>query len=209
MSTNEFPAVTVIGAGNIGAAVAQIAVKAGSATQVLARDLSKASAVSPSVSAGTIGDPITGDIVVLALPYSALGDVLAAYPDGFAGRIVVDPTNPIDFGTLDSIVADAGSSSAAELAKRLSGATVLKAFNTTLAATLAAGVTGGAPTTVLVAGDDAEAKAQLSSIIEAGGLRAVDAGPLKRAHALEAVGSVLIGLLITQQTAPTGGFALV
>ena len=61
--------VTVIGAGNIGAAVAGIALKAGAPVQVLARDAAKASAIDPRVTAGTIGDAITGDIVVLALPY--------------------------------------------------------------------------------------------------------------------------------------------
>ena len=63
---NTVPSVTVIGAGNIGSAVAQIALKAGASVQVLTRDAAKAAAVSPQVSAGTIGEPVLGDIVVLA-----------------------------------------------------------------------------------------------------------------------------------------------
>ncbi len=209
MSTStSLPTVTVIGAGNIGSAVATIALKAGSSVQVLTRDPAKAAAVSPEVTPGSIGDPITGDLVVLALPYAALDEVLAAYPDGLAGKVVVDPTNPIDFETLDSVITPAGSSAAAQLAARLTGASVVKAFNTNFAATLASGTTGDAPTAVLIASDDADAKAALSSIVTAAGLRVIDVGALKRAHELEAIGSVQIGLALSEQTPWTGGFEI-
>ena len=102
-----------------------------------------------------------------------------------------------------------GSSAAAELAEKLAGAKVLKAFNTNFAATLASGTTGGVTTAVLVAGDDADAKSALSSVVTGGGLRVIDAGPLKRAHELEAIGAVQIGLAVTGQTPWTGGFAIV
>ncbi len=206
---NTVPSVTVIGAGNIGSAVAQIALKAGASVQVLTRDAAKAAAVSPQVSAGTIGEPVLGDIVVLALPYPAFGAVLAAYPAGLPGKVVVDPSNPINFSTGDIVIDPVGSSAAAELAEKLAGAKVLKAFNTNFAATLASGTTGGVTTAVLVAGDDADAKSALSSVFTAGGLRVIDAGPLKRAHELEAIGAVQIGLAVTGQTPWTGGFAIV
>ncbi len=206
---NTVPSVTVIGAGNIGSAVAQIALKAGASVQVLTRDAAKAASVSPQVTGGTIGEPVLGDIVVLALPYPAFGEVLAAYPAGLPGKVVVDPSNPIDFGTGDIVIDPVGSSAAAELAEKLAGAKVLKAFNTNFAATLASGTTGGVTTAVLVAGDDADAKSALSSVVTGGGLRVIDAGPLKRAHELEAIGAVQIGLAVTGQTPWTGGFAIV
>ena len=162
---NTVPSVTVIGAGNIGSAVAQIALKAGASVQVLTRDAAKAAAVSPQVSAGSIGEPVLGDIVVLALPYPAFGAVLAAYPAGLPGKVVVDPSNPINFSTGDIVIDPVGSSAAAELAEKLAGAKVLKAFNTNFAATLASGTTGGVTTAVLVAGDDADAKSALSSVV--------------------------------------------
>ncbi|OJX65753.1 MAG: diguanylate cyclase [Micrococcales bacterium 73-13] len=207
MSSTPSQSVTVIGAGNIGSAVAGIALKAGAAVQVLTRDPEQAASIA-GATPGAVGDAITGDIVLLALPYGALDDVLAAYPDGFAGRIVVDPTNPVDFGTLDSLL-PAGSSAAAQLAERLPRAKVLKAFNTNFSATLASGVTGGAPTAVLIAGDDAEAKQALSALLAAAGLRGLDAGPLKRAHELEGAGALQIGLAVTGQTPWDGGFAVV
>ncbi|MGB8380609.1 MAG: diguanylate cyclase, partial [Dermatophilaceae bacterium] len=86
---------------------------------------------------------------------------------------------------------------------------VIKAFNTTFAATLASGALGNLPTTVLIAGDDTDAKAQLADVITAGGLRAIDAGPLRRARELEALGFLQITLAAAQKLPWTGGFAVV
>lgn len=62
--------------------------------------------------------------------------------------------------------------------------------------------------TVLIAGDDTEAKAALAAIIDARGLRAVDAGSLKRAHELEALGFLQLALAAGNKTSWTSGFAL-
>jgi 8-hydroxy-5-deazaflavin:NADPH oxidoreductase len=85
---------------------------------------------------------------------------------------------------------------------------VVKAFNTTFAATLAAGTVHGQPTTVLMAGDDADAKSQLAELVTAGGLRAVDAGSLRRARELEALGFLQITLAAAEKISWTAGFAL-
>ena len=89
-----------------------------------------------------------------------------------AGKVVVDITNPLNFETFDSLAVPADGSAAAEIAAALPDSAVLKAFNTTFAATLAAGTVGPLPTTVLIAGDDADAKALLAGIVTAGGLNA-------------------------------------
>jgi predicted dinucleotide-binding enzyme len=64
----------------------------------------------------------------------------------------------------------------------------VKAFNTTFANTLREGEVSGEPLDVFLAGDDEEAKATVAQLVESGGLRPVDAGPLKRARELEAAG---------------------
>ena len=102
-----------------------------------------------------------------------------------AGKIVVDITNPLNFETFDSLVVPADSSAAAEIAAALPQSRVLKAFNTTFAATLAAGTVGPLTTTVLIAGDDADAKATLAGVVTSGGLRGhrrrvAQAGPRAR-----------------------------
>ena len=101
------------------------------------------------------------------------------------------------------------SSAAEELASRLPQWTVVKGFNTTFAATLASGVNDGAPTTVLLASDDEDAKRAVSDFVTAGGLRVLDAGPLKRAAYLEGIGAMQIILGVTNQTPWTGGFKIV
>jgi predicted dinucleotide-binding enzyme len=85
---------------------------------------------------------------------------------------------------------------------------VLKAFNTTFAATLAAGKVGDLPTTVLIAGDDTDAKNTLAEVVTAGGLRAIDAGSLRRARELEAIGFLQISLAAAEKISWTGGFAV-
>ncbi|WP_285249476.1 hypothetical protein [Pseudarthrobacter sp. fls2-241-R2A-168] len=69
-----------------------------------------------------------------------------------AGRVLADITNPMNFETSDSLTVPADSSAAAENRRCLSDSKVLKAFNTHLGPTLAAGVIGARPTTVLIAG---------------------------------------------------------
>jgi predicted dinucleotide-binding enzyme len=201
-------AVTIIGAGNMGTAIAGVVAKGGNTVQVLTRDPQKASEAIPGATHGTVGEPITSDIVILALPYPAVGDVLNQYTGELGGKVIVDLTNPVDFATFDSLVVPVGTSAAEAIAETLPGSSVLKAFNTTFAATLAGGTVGAESTTVLIAGDDAEAKAALATIIETGGLRAVDAGSLKRAHELEALGFLQLTLAAGNKTSWTSGFAL-
>ena len=153
--------------------------------------------------------PLDGDVVILAVPYPALDEVVAACGDRLAGKAVVDITNPLNFETFDSLVVPAGSSAAAELQRRLPGSSVLKAFNTNFAGTLTSKRVGDQPTTVLVAGDDASAKGALAAALEAGGVRALDAGSLARAHELEAIGFLQLTLAVGEKLPWTGGFAVV
>jgi predicted dinucleotide-binding enzyme len=85
---------------------------------------------------------------------------------------------------------------------------VVKAFNTNFAATLT-GTIGPLPTTVLIAGDDADAKALLAGVITAGGLRALDTGTLARARELEALGFLQLTLAVSERMPWTGGFGVV
>lgn len=201
-------AVTIIGAGNMGTAIAGAVAKGGNTVQVLTKDPQKAADAIPAATHGTVGQPITSDIVILALPYAAVADVLSQYAGQLDGKVIVDLTNPVDFATFDSLVVPVGSSAAEVIAKTLPGSPVLKAFNTTFAATLVSGTVGAERTAVLIAGDDTVAKAALAAIIEASGLRAVDAGSLKRAHELEALGFLQLSLAAGNKTSWTSGFAL-
>jgi hypothetical protein len=85
---------------------------------------------------------------------------------------------------------------------------VVKAFNTNFGATLASGSIGEGTTTVLIAGDDPDAKALLAGVVGAAGLKAIDAGSLKRARELEALAFLQITLAAGEKISWTGGFAL-
>ena len=150
-----------------------------------------------------------GDIVVLSVPYPAIAGILSAHRDLFAGKIVIDITNPLNFETFDSLVVPADSSAAAEIAKEIPDASVIKAFNTNFAATLATKKVAGAhPTTVLLASDDKEAKDKLVAALEGSGLAFIDAGLLKRARELEAMGFLQISLAAADKISWTGGFGI-
>jgi 8-hydroxy-5-deazaflavin:NADPH oxidoreductase len=185
---------SILGTGNMGQAIAAVAAKGGHTVQLLGAD--------------DIDTQATGEIVVLAVPYPAIADVIAQRGESLAGKIVVDITNPLNFETFDSLVVPADSSAAAEIAAALPQSRVLKAFNTTFAATLAGGTVGPLSTTVLIAGDDADAKATLAGVVTSGGLAAIDAGSLDRARELEAVGFLQLTLAVNEKVSWTGGFGV-
>jgi 8-hydroxy-5-deazaflavin:NADPH oxidoreductase len=64
-------------------------------------------------------------------------------------------------------------------------------------------------TTVLIAGDDADAKSLLAGVITNGGLQVIDAGSLSRARELEAMGFLQIALAAAEKIPWTGGFGIV
>jgi hypothetical protein len=186
--------ISIIGSGNMGQAIATIAGKGANTVELFDSSDSEKQA--------------TGDIVVLAVPYPAVEGVIAQRGDSLAGKVVVDITNPLNFETFDSLTVPADSSAAAELASALPQSKVLKAFNTTFAATLATGTVGTQPTTVLIADDDADAKSLLAEVVKASGINAVDAGSLRRARELEALGFLQLTLAATGMLPWTGGFAV-
>jgi predicted dinucleotide-binding enzyme len=175
--------ITIIGTGNMARGIATRALAGGNTVTLLGTEAEKAQALagelSGDVRAGTVGEPITGDVVVLAVWYQALDDVLGRYGDQLTGKTVVDITNPVDLQPYAPLTIEAGSA-AQEIAQKAPGAKVVKAFNTTFA--------GSQPLDVFVASDDEEAKAKVRRLAESAGLRVLDAGPLAHARQLEGAG---------------------
>jgi 8-hydroxy-5-deazaflavin:NADPH oxidoreductase len=171
--------------------IATRALAGGHAVTLLGTEEAKAqqaaAELSGDVRTGTVGDALQGDVVVLAVWYHALDDVVRRYADQLEGKVVVDISNPVDPQSFQPLTVEAGSA-AQELAQKATGARVVKAFNTTFAGTLVAGGAAGQPLDVFIASDDEDAKATVRQLVEDGGQRAVDAGPLALARQLEAVG---------------------
>ncbi len=202
--------ISIIGTGKMGSAIAEVAARAGADIQIIRRRAGAGSSLERSdATYAMVGDELTGELVVLAVPYEAYPSILEHYRDRLAGKVVIDIANAIDFTTYDELQVPADSSTAAELSKALpADVRVVKAFNVNLGDTLSAGTNGTTRTTVLYAGDDPEAKIAVSRLVEAAGLRGVDAGPLSRARELEAMGFLQIVLAAIGKTRYESGFTL-
>jgi 8-hydroxy-5-deazaflavin:NADPH oxidoreductase len=197
--------VSILGAGNMARGIATRALAGGNDVQILARDPQDAATLAGELggtaTSGTIGDPLTGDVVVLAVPYPAATSLVEQYGDQLAGKVVVEISNPLDPETYDRLVTPADSSAAQEIAKVAPGdAKIVKAFNTTFAGTLVEGQVKDQPLDVFIAGDDTDAKNAVSEIVERGGLRVIDAGPLANARYLEGLGFLHIALQMSRGT---------
>lgn len=181
--------ITIFGKGNMAKVIGERFIKAGNTVTLLGSK----DAV-----------PALGDIVVLAVPYAAVASILEANKSELEGKILVDITNPVNFATMDDLLVASDSSASEVIAKAIPLTKVVKAFNTNFASTLA----GDVATTVLLASNDEDAKAVLTSALLGSGLVVVDAGALKRARELEALGFLQITLAIREQINWTGGFSL-
>jgi predicted dinucleotide-binding enzyme len=183
--------ITIIGTGNMARGIATRALAGGNGVTLLGTDAEKAETLAAElpgdVHAGEVGDPLDDDVVVLAVWYQAVDDVLRRYGDQLDGKVVVDITNPVDTSTYAPLTIDAGSV-AQEIATTIPGAKVVKAFNTTFAGTLVDGAVAGQPLDVFIASDDDDAKSTVGQLATDGGLRPIDVGPLALAHHLEALG---------------------
>lgn len=195
--------VTIIGSGRMARGLAQAALRAGRAVQILGRDGSQTrdlvESLGAGASGGVIGAPLEGGLVILAVPYREVANVVRELGDGVDGRVVVDIANPVDVATFDRLLTPAGTSSAEEVAAMVRGrAEVVKAFNTVFAATLEAGSVGGQHLDVFVAGDSETAKEKVSALVAKAGMRPIDAGPLRRSRELEAFMLLVFGLQVSE-----------
>ena len=201
--------VTIIGAGNMARGIATRLVAGGHSVALVGKDREKAEALAADLRKGQAGAKVAvadldralaNPVIVLATPYAAAKEFAVANAGRLAGKIVVDITNPLN-ATYSGLATPPGISAAEEIAAFAPGARVVKAFNTVFAGPLAKGVQGGKPLQVLVAGDDAAAKATVIGLVTDGCLAAIDAGPLARARELEGV--ALLGITL-QGTLGTG-----
>ncbi|WP_410622859.1 NADPH-dependent F420 reductase [Amycolatopsis sp. cmx-8-4] len=185
--------ISIIGLGGMARAIGARAVEGGHAVEVIGRDAVKAKEVAAALgaSAGTFGATPAGDLVILAVPHAGGVPVVTQYGEALAGKVIVDISNTFAGPDDTALVTPEGSSGAQEIAEAApASAHVVKAFNTVFGHVLAR----GGPLDVVVAGDDAGAKASVAAFVESLGLRPLDAGGLAMAHWLEGAGLLLTGL---------------
>lgn len=173
--------VGIIGDGNVGGALARGLKRAGHEVRTVGKD------------AKAVGDTAAwAEIVVLAVPFGAIDDVVKAAGQSLAGKTVVDATNALDANMGWAV--GFTTSGAEELQKKVPGARVAKAFNTVFAQHMDSGKVGGKPLSAFVAADDAHAKSVVLGLARDIGFDPVDAGPLKNARLLEPMACLNIQL---------------
>src|SRR5689334_13705755 len=138
--------VAIIGTGNMGAGIARLLASKGVNVAIGSRDPAKAAKLAKEIGAGAQGGGIVAaaklaDVVILAVPYTAAIETIRE-AGGFAGKILMDISNPI---TPDYKALTVGhtTSAAEEIQKAAPEAKVVKAFNTIFAQLLPAAARQG------------------------------------------------------------------
>jgi hypothetical protein len=196
--------IAILGAGNVGAALARLWSEAGHAVNVAVREGSARKQI-PGVHAG-LAKEIAGsaEIIVLAVPWASAEEALASCGD-VAGKVVIDCTNPV-LPALEGLEFGTTTSAAEKLQKFAQRARVVKAFNTIGASLLGNATFNGLQADGYYCSDDDAAKTAVVPLIEAAGLRPFDAGPLRNARYLEAIAMLWIDLAVKRGRGPTFGF---
>ena len=133
--------------------------------------------------------------MILAVPYASAVPIVSQYGDGLSGKVIVDISNTFAPPNFTGLLTPDGSSAAEQVAAAApADAHVVKAFNTTFGHVLAADSQHRRRLDVFLAGDDAQAKQQVSSFIDSLGLRPLDVGSLAMARVLEQAGLLVMGL---------------
>ena len=176
--------IAIIGAGNVGRALAASLTRAGHDVTISAAHPDhavEAASQTGATAAATNAEAATGaDLVVLAVPAQSIGKIAGAMGSSLDGKVVIDVSNrptPTPDGASTSI--------AEELQDSLPAARVVKAFNTVFASRQAEPQVAGIAPDGFVAGDDATAKQTVLDVVESLGFRPVDAGSLASARTLE------------------------
>jgi 8-hydroxy-5-deazaflavin:NADPH oxidoreductase len=176
--------IAIIGAGNVGRALATSLTRAGHDVTITAEHAANAveAASQSGATAGTSNQSAAAgaDVVVLAVQSQAIGQIAADMGSSLDGKVVIDVSNR------PTPAADGASTSIAEeLQTRLPAARIVKAFNTVFASRQASPTVAGISPDGFVAGDDASAKQTVLDVVESIGFRPVDAGSLASARTLE------------------------
>ena len=188
--------IAIIGSGNVGGALARSSVRAGHKVTLSARDPSHAEAKAKETGARAARSPAEAvkdaEVVILAVPYVAVDDVIAQLGDALAGKVLIDVTNRMKRPAIAESVD--GESAAEQIQSKAPKAKVAKAFNYAFASRHADPKVDGMPLDGFVAADDTEAKAKTLELARSIGFRPIDAGPLAMARALEALAILNIAL---------------
>jgi predicted dinucleotide-binding enzyme len=189
--------VGILGTGDVGRALGKAFITLGHTVKMGARDarnekaLAWAREMGAKASAGNFADAASfGEVVVLATLGAANESALRmAGPEKFRGKVLIDATNPLDFGGgMPPKLAVSGNDSAGERVQRLlPDAHVVKAFNTVGNAFMFRPEFPGGPPDMFIAGNNDEAKRKVAGILKDFGWGVIDVGGIESSRYLEAM----------------------
>jgi predicted dinucleotide-binding enzyme len=189
------PKIAIAGDGNVGSALQKGLVKAGYEATAVGREPGKLREKA-----------LEASVIVLAVPHGAVADTLRELGEAVNGKILVDATNRL---TKDMHLQPGATSGAEEVQKKAPKAKVVKAFNTTFAATMSRGTVKSEKITIFAASDDKEARRTVVQLARDIGFDAVEAGPLRNSFYLEALAVLNIQLAYAEGMGAEIGFRLI
>ncbi len=189
----------IIGSGAVGQQLAADLVKLGHNVAIGTRDsnkLAEFSSNNPKVKIESNAQAASfGEMVLLATNWEGTQNAITlADPANFAGKVVVDITNPLDFSSGKPALALGWNTSAGEMVQSwLPNSQVVKALNTITAFAMLNPETfvGGNPD-MFIAGNDESAKKIVSSFLENVGWGIVDLGDITMSRYIEPLAMIWI-----------------
>lgn len=191
--------IAIIGAGNVGKALAKALTQRGETVVFGEKEPSKYQSVAEEIGvpAVTVTQAVEqAQVVVLAVPYAASESIARSIPD-WQGKILVDATNPLA-PNLTGLSVGTQDSGSERIARHANNARVVKAFNTTGAENMMNSHYPSGQVFMPVCGDDASARQQVMALATLIGFDAVDMGSLQSARYLEPLAMTWIHLAILQ-----------
>jgi len=188
--------VGILGTGDVGRAVGRGLIKYGHEALMGARSAPHEKAVAwareqgPKAKVGTFADAAAfGDVILLATLWSGTKNALdmAGGAKAFAGKVVMDATNPLDtsHGMPPRLALGHTDSGGEQVQRWLPGARVVKVFNTVGNQYMVDPQIPGGPPDMFLCGNDAEAKATVSEICRQFGWPVIDIGGIEGSRLLE------------------------
>lgn len=185
----------MLGTGDVGKALGTAFLKLGHEVQMGSRKRGNEKAAKwvmdsgKNASYGTFAEAAKfGEIIVLATLGSATEEAIKlAGPENFAGKLVIDTTNPLDFsrGMPPSMFVGTTDSLGERIQRVAPGAHVVKAFNTVGNAHMFKPDFPGGPPDMFICGDNEDAKKKTTALLKDFGWGVVDIGPISGSRWLE------------------------
>jgi len=165
--------VAVIGAGNIGGTIGGAWEKAGHEITYGLREPSKKKNAKP-IDAAIAG----AEIVLLAIPATALVDLVREHKKGLDGKVLIDATNNFRAPSMNSW---------SDVSETVPNAHLFRAFNSLGADVFANPVLGGERADLFYAGPDGDAQEKVERLIEDAGLRPIRVGGTEHVEVVDGV----------------------